>query len=1382
MNPSMGSNELNMKQLFLTILSLFCIISSVFADGTKQFMPNKNGEGETPEGKGQCYLALGSREGGTAPSREFARYNEDGTSCGEYDRLYIRIADCTTEKIYLGIGGILFAENPIEKKNGTWQGHYTSGNVTKYVSITLKYRLKMKVDDDSDISPSVDNGLTDIEKAGGDFVVWGDVTDASSIPGFDVPKEPEEEGYIENYVQAYYGPKVVDSRGYEGIEIPVSHNGLYYLEFYIGSNRLSTCDDCKPIDFKFFDVSVVGPDSNDPSKMKQLEGRVYSRSWGLTTNGATKEAWSTFYTYSTDHYTSKVYLGGVMPYRFVFCCNSFGSTDRLTPEENRKSLTDPNKKGYDLFMPEYKIFTTSPDTKFYGEPSLPNLPQKLSFAGDAMTCEDLIFVMKLLNREDATIELYLNDPSDEGSSKVLIDVLKSKEAEERGYHFPWKNDPEIKIAGSYYYKPEASGCERTYKLSLFDQRIKFGNDYYNIGDTATTIDMGNINEATLKAAFVEDLGSENNPILISTADQLQDLATAVETGGAFPYMIPNIINKKNDNGSITPHTETFSITNTDGFSGVHFYITAKTGDIVLGSTWNGIGTSTHPFKGTMRCGKYKEDPEEETPAQYVGDQDTITINGSHPLFNYCENATIDNIHVKGNIALHPGSYVSIPSETNRGGCGGICGYANNTHFTHCSNAIVLKQTEAFSTSNALYTGGIIGYSKNCTIDSCSNKGAITTIYENGAIGGIVGFVESVTTDFCYNVGLLNSAVDAGGICGKTWGNNTVKNCKNINSVASSIQCAGGIIGSADGDNGNKLTINDCFNSGTITSDAQQASGIVGLYFPDFITSTEIKYCLNNGAIGGEQPYAVYAIAEQESDGNGLVTNCLSIGEPDIVPAIYITTTVEADDIADIPSNSTIVSSLGADHFFDDNGTLLHLHTMCCGSTWRNEEAGRLYKADNTFYLSWDGKFDNGECVVGEVTVNYQKNTGVTHFPFYDPENIKSENAGLVVYRIAPIETEYKDDEDTYEYLPKDYYQTSTLSTERGIEMKLYWDDTNISMACNCTHTTNGIDDYTIGQYDVDDKSYCISYGSNACKKIKINYLVSGKTTDAEGNEKDTTYISTKYACESNSFYPGKSCVPSNADTVKAITGCRGISNVARGGYYGSHGGGHIFPVETPTTGFDQYKGFGNNHIINTWWNGIEKKGQNTLHLKAYEPAILMPIIISKWIVTNLSESVLLEWTTSSEENNSYFIVERSTNGRDWEKIGKVLGAGTASTTHSYSLEDTHPVAGISYYRLKQTDFNGEYSYSSVKCVNRPKETEDYMTIYTNANTNTFVAEGESIAACTIEVHDILGHKITNISFNTINPSKVAISVENLPVGTYIVTCCNKSKTVVKNWK
>ena len=1329
----MGSNELNMKQLFLTILSLFCIISSVFADGTKQFMPNCGTEAN-PQPKGQCYLALGSREGGSKPSRGFARYSHStGISCEEYDRLYIRIADPDHETIYLGFGGIKHGE----------------GNISS--SQILKFRIKLQVDDDDDIPENI----RPTHPEGSDFVVYGGAT------GIDVPKSSGQ-GHIDTYAQAYYGPNVVNPNGYNPIEVTVDRAGLYYLEFDTGSD-IGCEDDCKPIDFELFDVSVV---KDDGGTKTQLNGRIYSKSWGLTTNGTTNAAWSTFYTYSTDHYTSKVYLGGVMPYRFVFCCNSFGSINDAdkSVEEKRQSFPKPQNVERALYLPEYKIFTTSPDVAFYGEPSLPNLPQKLSFAGDAMTCEDLIFVMKLLNKEDATIELYLNEPNEDGSQKVLIDVLKSAEAEARGYHYPWKDMPEIKVAGYYYYTPVSSGCARQYKLSLFDQRFSGGATEYNVGDTCA-IDY----PAENIIAWKEPLGSEKNPILISTATQLTDLADAVKTGSNFTYTIDNFLHKA------TPKSQDFVITNSNGFEGVHFYVIAKTGDIVLGSSWEGIGTIDKPFRGTFRCGKYMPDPEAETPAQYVGDQDTITIDGTKPLFNVCEDATIDNIHVKGSIKLDNIStiedcYTTI--GTGYSSIGGICSYAKKTSFRHCSNAIEIKQDEGTITNITHYTGGIVGYADECSIDSCSNKGEILTLNSNNcATGGIVGFLKNSSTfNFCYNVGLIEAATNVGGIIGQTEGINTITNCKNINSIHATAEGAAGIIGFDNGNSGNTI-IRDCFNSGTITSEGSSGLTAVGGIV---VTSGQhayptITHCYNTGTVQlMDLSYSdeVYGIAnEEESD----ITYSLSTGDP----KIYI-----LDDIVDDATPSA--SDLGLEHFGidPDNGSLIQLETQCCGGTWRNEEAGRLFKNDTIFYLAWDGKFDNGECVVGEVTVKYQKNTGVTHFPFYDPENIKSGDGrvGLVVYRIAPIEDSLKNNDtytDIYEYLPENYYQTSKKSaTERGIEMNLYWDDRRIAGPKTiCDKTTN--EGYIIGEnvhYDAitsDDvaHNYCISWGKNACKvqsKNKIKVLQNGK-------------VVSKYYCIT--FNTGKTCSGTAPLVVQeACDSCRGIENVSRGGYLGSQGGGHIFPIETNSS-----SGYGNEHIINTWWNGIEKKGVNTLHLKAYEPAILMPIIISKWMVTSLSESVLLEWTTSSEENNNYFLVERSINGKDWQSIGKISGAGTSSVEHSYSFEDTKPIAGISYYRLKQTDFNGEYSYSSIKCINRPNETEDYMTVYPNANANSFIVEGISIAACPIEVYDIVGHKITNVSFNTINPSKVAISVEHLPIGTYIVTCCNKSKTIVKNW-
>ena len=172
---------------------------------------------------------------------------------------------------------------------------------------------------------------------------------------------------------------------------------------------------------------------------------------------------------------------------------------------------------------------------------------------------------------------------------------------------------------------------------------------------------------------------------------------------------------------------------------------------------------------------------------------------------------------------------------------------------------------------------------------------------------------------------------------------------------------------------------------------------------------------------------------------------------------------------------------------------------------------------------------------------------------------------------------------------------------------------------------------------------------------------------------------------------------------------------------------------------------------------------------------------AQWTATNLEESVLLEWTTASEENNDYFAIERSIDGVTWKVLGNVGGAGTTSATHYYSFEDTKPVSGISYYRLKQVDFNGEYTYSSVKCINRPANADKMYKAYVNQDIDAFIVQGEEIAACNIEVYNNLGIKMTNLSFNPISTDKVVINVGQLPIGTYFIKICNGSKSVVKSW-
>ncbi len=90
----------------------------------------------------------------------------------------------------------------------------------------------------------------------------------------------------------------------------------------------------------------------------------------------------------------------------------------------------------------------------------------------------------------------------------------------------------------------------------------------------------------------------------------------------------------------------------------------------------------------------------------------------------------------------------------------------------------------------------------------------------------------------------------------------------------------------------------------------------------------------------------------------------------------------------------------------------------------------------------------------------------------------------------------------------------------------------------------------------------------------------------------------------------------------------------------------------------------------------------------------------------------LQWETASETNNDHFVVERSTDGENFEPVGTVPGNGNSNQILAYSYLDTDPL-GKAYYRLKQVDFNGDFDYSEIihiSCANQP---ESFVRIFPN---------------------------------------------------------------------
>ncbi|MBO0360585.1 T9SS type A sorting domain-containing protein [Hymenobacter sp. BT186] len=94
----------------------------------------------------------------------------------------------------------------------------------------------------------------------------------------------------------------------------------------------------------------------------------------------------------------------------------------------------------------------------------------------------------------------------------------------------------------------------------------------------------------------------------------------------------------------------------------------------------------------------------------------------------------------------------------------------------------------------------------------------------------------------------------------------------------------------------------------------------------------------------------------------------------------------------------------------------------------------------------------------------------------------------------------------------------------------------------------------------------------------------------------------------------------------------------------------------------------------------------------------LPVELVAFGAERKGQGVECSWKTASEKNNSHFDVERSRNGQQFEKVGKVTGAGSSAGSHSYSLYDAQAPNSTLYYRLRQVDFDGTATYSPVVVV------------------------------------------------------------------------------------
>ena len=146
---------------------------------------------------------------------------------------------------------------------------------------------------------------------------------------------------------------------------------------------------------------------------------------------------------------------------------------------------------------------------------------------------------------------------------------------------------------------------------------------------------------------------------------------------------------------------------------------------------------------------------------------------------------------------------------------------------------------------------------------------------------------------------------------------------------------------------------------------------------------------------------------------------------------------------------------------------------------------------------------------------------------------------------------------------------------------------------------------------------------------------------------------------------------------------------------------------------------------------------------------------------NNNAKVLISWAIVTETNNDYFIVERSLNGLEFEEVLKVKDAGNSNDMKQYSVLDMFPYTGTSYYRLKQTNSDGNHTYSKVVTVHIDLSTVTWY-VYPNPNKGTFTLQTEQGGV--FELMDITGRLL---SIYTVTNNHEIIHT-HLPAGMYII--------------
>lgn len=193
--------------------------------------------------------------------------------------------------------------------------------------------------------------------------------------------------------------------------------------------------------------------------------------------------------------------------------------------------------------------------------------------------------------------------------------------------------------------------------------------------------------------------------------------------------------------------------------------------------------------------------------------------------------------------------------------------------------------------------------------------------------------------------------------------------------------------------------------------------------------------------------------------------------------------------------------------------------------------------------------------------------------------------------------------------------------------------------------------------------------------------------------------------------------------------------------------------------------------------GVVGSGNSEVVNSALTPCVLLPVELVDFNAVKDGSNVLLDWRTITELNNSHFTLERSVDSEGWEQIGSVKGGGTSQEPIDYRFLDVSPYIGVNYYRLKQTDYDGESSYSKTIAIDHSE-----LIVFPNPFTSNpkLGVKAERKQEIEINLSDMTGNTVFK-SFVTVDAGEAILDLDfqELEKGIYMLSVRMDDHTSLK---